>query len=276
VRLRSLIKIALNEDMPRGDLTTDPLKIAKKIGFAQLVAKQDMVLSGTEVFEGTFKAVDHKVTIKWFKTDGDKVTEGTEICVIRGPIPSLLKAERTALNFLGHLSGIATSTSQFVREVEGTNTKIIDTRKTIAGLRDLEKAAVVHGGGINHRMNLSDGVLIKENHIRAAGSISAAVEKIREKLKNSSIEVEVTSPSEIDEALRCGVERLLLDNMNNLEIAQAVKQIKKRAIIEASGNMTLDRVKSIARLGVHFISVGSITHSAPHADVSLLFKRGTL
>lgn len=271
-----VITIALREDLPKGDITTDPLNCEKKIGAARLVAKQDLVLSGIKLFEGTFKAIDSKVSLQWKKNDGDFVSHNTEVCLLKGSLPSLLKGERTALNFLGHLSGIATITAQFVKETQTTSAKIIDTRKTTPGLRDLEKQAVIHGGGGNHRMNLSEGILIKENHIRAAGSITAAVQKIREAHRNLPIEVEVTSKEEIDEALKNQVERLLLDNMDNEQIAQAVKQIGKKAIIEASGNMTLDRIKSVARLGVNFISVGSITHSAPNADLSLLFERGPL
>ncbi len=273
MNLDDLIDIALKEDIPHGDITTDPLGLDSKTGSARLVAKQDLVLSGVDLFEMTFKKVDSKTTIIWKKKDGDQIKRDSIIAEIQGTLPHLLKAERVALNFLGHLSGIATLTSKYVNEVLHTPTKIIDTRKTTPCLRILEKLAVTHGGGQNHRMSLSDAVLIKENHIRAAGSITIAVEKIRCKAPKLPIEVEVTSSEEIDEALKLNVERLLLDNMSNDEILSAVKQIGKRAIIEASGNMTLDRVKSVARLGVNFISVGNITHSAPQADLSLLFGK---
>jgi nicotinate-nucleotide pyrophosphorylase (carboxylating) len=273
VNLKALIDLALKEDMPNGDMTTDPLGLEAKIGVAKLIAKQDLVLSGATPFEETFKLVDSKSKITWKKKDGDHVQKNSEVAEISGPLPSLLKSERTALNFLGHLSGIATMTSNFVKETQGTKTVIIDTRKTTPGLRELEKKAVLHGGGGNHRMSLSDGILVKENHIRAAGSITKAVLKVREKWKNTPVEVEVTSTDEIAEALKLSVERLLLDNMTNEEMAKAVTQAGGKAIIEASGNMTLDRVKSVAKLGVNFISVGSITHSAPNADLSLLFEK---
>jgi len=273
VNLQALITLALKEDLPSGDMTTDPLDLDSKIGIAKLVAKQDLVLSGTAAFEMTFEIVDSKSKILWKKTDGEFLKRNTEVAEISGSLPSLLKAERTALNFLGHLSGIATMTSIFANETQGTSTKIIDTRKTTPGLRALEKSAVLHGGGGNHRMSLSDGILIKENHIRAAGSITRAVQKIRQKWNKTPIEVEVTNSIEIEEALKLNVERLLLDNMTNEEIAKAMTQVAGKAIIEASGNMTLDRVKSVARLGVNFISVGSLTHSAPSADLSLLFEK---
>lgn len=273
MNLKALIELALKEDMPNGDMTTDPLNLEGNLGQAKLIAKQDLVLSGSAPFEETFKSVDSKSKIIWKKKDGENIKKNSEVAEISGSLPSLLKAERTALNFLGHLSGIATMTSRFVREVEGTTTKIIDTRKTTPGLRELEKKAVLHGGGGNHRMSLSDGLLIKENHIRAAGSITKAVQKVREKWGKAPVEVEVTSQDEIAESLKLSVERLLLDNMTNEEIAKAVTQVAGKAIIEASGNMTLDRVKSVAKLGVNFISVGSITHSAPNADLSLLFEK---
>jgi nicotinate-nucleotide pyrophosphorylase (carboxylating) len=273
VNLQALIALALKEDMPNGDMTTDPLGLESKLGQALLIAKQDLVLSGQEPFEETFKLVDSKSKVIWKKKDGNLIKKNSQVAEITGQLPSLLKSERTALNFLGHLSGIATMTSQFVKETQNSGTQIIDTRKTTPGLRELEKKAVVHGGGGNHRMSLSDGILIKENHIRAAGSITKAVQKVREKWMKTAVEVEVTSPEEISEALKLNVERLLLDNMTNEEMAKAVTQVGGRAIIEASGNMTLDRVKSVAKLGVNFISVGSITHSAPNADLSLLFEK---
>jgi nicotinate-nucleotide pyrophosphorylase (carboxylating) len=270
--LQNLIDLALQEDLPQGDVTTDPLDCEKTTGKAKLVAKGDIFLSGTEAFEQTFKKIDSQCQIIWKFRDGDEIKKGEVVCVIEASLPTLLKAERTALNFLGHLSGIATLTSKFVKEVSGTKTLIIDTRKTMPGFRALEKAAVRHGGGKNHRMSLSDGVLIKENHIRAVGSISSAIKKIRGLDSEIPIEVEVTNPDEIKEALDMGASRLLLDNMSLKEMALAVKQIGKRALIEASGNMTLDRVKSVAKLGVNFISVGSLTHSAPSADLSMLFE----
>ncbi len=272
--INNLVSLALKEDLPQGDLTTDALELNKKPGKAELIAKQDLTLSGTLPFEETFHLLNSTVKVQWAGQDGKTFKKNEVVCVTSGPLDALLKGERTALNFLGHLSGIATLTARFVKEAPGTT--ILDTRKTLPGLRALEKAAVVHGGGKNHRMNLSDGILIKENHIRAAGSIENAVKKVREKWGKISIEVEVTNMAEIVQALDCKVERLLLDNMTAEEIEKAVKLIDGRALTEASGNMTLDRVRTIAKLGVNFISVGSLTHSAPSADLSMLFysKKG--
>jgi nicotinate-nucleotide pyrophosphorylase (carboxylating) len=271
--LVKLVSLALLEDMPKGDITTDALKCEKKKGQAQLVAKQDLMLSGCSTFAAVFKKTDPKTKIKWRFKDGAFVSKGEVICELLGNLAGLLKGERTALNFLGHLSGIATVTSRFVEKTKGTKCKITDTRKTTPGLRRLEKDAVVHGGGTNHRLNLSDGILIKENHIRAAGCITACVDLLRKKRPKMPIEVEVTGLDEIKEALACKVERVLLDNMDNETTKKAVELIAGRCLIEASGNMTLDRIESVAKLGVDFISVGQITHSAPSADVSLLFER---
>jgi len=273
IDINTIVKQALQEDMPSGDITTDSLGFENKSGKAKLLAKQDLTLSGCTLFDATFKLLDSKTEIKWHFKDGDRVTRGQNICELSGKLSVLLKGERTALNFLGHLSGIATLTSLFVEKTKGTRCKITDTRKTTPGFRNLEKNAVLHGGGSNHRMNLSDGILIKENHIRAAGSILECVKLTRSQHPKMPVEVEVTNLDEINEALSCNTERILLDNMNNELTEKAVKLIAGKSIIEASGNMTLDRIESVAKLGVDFISVGQITHSAPNADVSLLFER---
>ncbi len=273
MNLIDLVRAALQEDMPEGDKTTDSLNCENVKGEAKLVAKQNIVLSGVEPFETVFKTVDASTEIRWYFSNGAVVSKGSEICHIKGKLPSLLKAERAALNFLGHLSGVATLTKQFVEKTNGTKCKIRDTRKTMPGMRDLEKQAVAHGGGSNHRHNLSDGILIKENHIRTAGSITEAVSKIKSRFPQMKIEVEVTSPEEIKEAMTCGVEELLLDNMTDQEIAQALDIIRSHCKTEASGNMTLERISRVAQLGVDYISVGLITHSAPAADVSLLFEQ---
>jgi len=273
VNIREIVQWALKEDIPRDDVTTDSLGIESKTGRATLVAKQNLVLSGREVFELSFRELDPGIKIRWNYDDADNISSGQAICVVEGPLVPLLKAERTALNFLGHLSGIATLTAGFAAKMKGTKTKIIDTRKTTPGLRKLEKAAVRHGGGSNHRAHLSERILVKENHIRAVGSIKETVRRLREKSESKPIEIEVTNEKEIAEALSSGVEQVLLDNMTLEQIESAVKLIKGRCLIEASGNMTLDRVESVAKLGVDFISVGQLTHSAPSADVSLLFER---
>lgn len=268
--LKKTVQSALLEDLPQGDLTTDPLHIEENVGRARLIAKEDLVLSGSQLFTITFHELDPAIKLQWQFKDGDFVLKGQTICTLKGSLAALLKGERVALNFLGHLSGIATLTRCFVKAVEKTATKILDTRKTTPGLRSLEKEAVRHGGGHNHRMNLSDAVLIKENHIRAAGSIKNAMGLIRTHT-TLPIEVEVRNLDEVRQALDAKADRLLLDNMSNDTISETMKIVPYGVQIEASGNMTLDRVADVAELGVHFISVGAITHSAPCADVSLLF-----
>jgi nicotinate-nucleotide pyrophosphorylase (carboxylating) len=266
-----LVRAALAEDMPRGDITTDGLLLGNKMGRAKLVAKEDLVLSGQDLFSRTFQTVDSAQEIHWHFKDGDLIYSGQTICTVRGPLASLLKSERVALNFLGRLSGIATLTHCFASEVKHTKTKILDTRKTTPTLRALEKKAVLHGGGENHRFSLSDAVLIKENHIRASGGISAAIALLRKKHKGP-IEVEVCNLAEVREAVESKADRILLDNMSNADLAEALKEIPSEIKTEASGNMSLERVRQVADLGVDYISVGAITHSAPSADISLLFE----
>lgn len=268
--LMDLIHAALKEDMPSGDLTTDSLALSPRFGQARLVAKEDLVLSGTAPFEETMMVLEPTARIQWHFKEGDLVLNKQVICVITGDLIQILKAERVALNFVGHLSGIATLTRCFVRQVEHTKTKILDTRKTLPAYRDLEKRAVFHGGGRNHRKSLSDAVLIKDNHIAVAGGLSKAVERIRQHTK-SPLEVECSTLEDVREAVALGVERILLDNMSNDRLKEALEIVPKHIETEASGNMTIDRVKSVAELGVSYISVGALTHSAPCADISLLF-----
>lgn len=270
--MKNLILEALKEDMPQGDITTDSLSLEGKVGTARLIAKSNLILSGSPFFEQTFKAVSDQCKIIWHFKDSEFVAQNEIIAQIAGPLDALLKAERTALNFLGHLSGIATQTFKFVEKVKGTECKITDTRKTTPGMRLYEKTAVKDGGGVNHRLNLSEFALIKENHIRASGSITHAVELVRHKHPNTFIEVEVTNLNELDEALAAKPQRIMLDNMKPDEIIKAVATVNKKCQLEASGNMTLDKVAEVAKLGVDFISVGAITHSAPVADLSLLFE----
>lgn len=265
------LKAAFEEDLPAGDLTTDSIFTAPKHGRARLVAKDDLVLSHKALFEQAVRFLEPEAKFKWEFSDGDFVLEKQTLCVIEGDLVRILKAERVALNFLGHLCGVATLTRCFVNQVKHTSCKILDTRKTLPLYRALEKMAVRHGGGENHRMNLSDAVLIKENHIRAAGSIRDAVYRVRTQIK-VPIEVEVTNLDEVRTAVELKVNRLLLDNMSNEEMAEALKLIPASIATEASGNMSLDRVRSVAELGVDYISVGALTHSAPNADLSLLFE----
>lgn len=266
-----LIKAALKEDMPQGDVTTDSLALTPRQGLARLKAKDDITLSGTMPFEESMLALEPNAKLKWYFEDGQEILKNQIICSIEGDLIQILKAERVALNFLGHLSGIATYTRKFVNEVTGTKTKILDTRKTTPGLRELEKKAVVHGGGVNHRMNLSTAILIKDNHITVMGGIPAAVERARQHSK-LLIEVEASNLGQVQEAVEAKVTRILLDNMDNDTLRRAVALVPQGIETEASGNMSLSRVRSVAEIGVNFISVGALTHSAPVADVSLLFE----
>lgn len=266
-----LIRAALKEDMPHGDLTTESLAMSPRPGRAKLIAKQDLVLSGVPAFEETVLALEPTAKLKWHFQEGDKVLQKQILCTINCDLLQLLKAERVGLNFLMHLSGIATFTSRFVKQVSSSGTKILDTRKTLPGYRELEKRAVLHGGGTNHRMNLSSAVMIKDNHISLMGGITAAVQRVRANT-DVPIEVETKNLEEVQEAVSLNVHRILLDNMDNKMMAEAIKLVPAPIEIEASGNMTFERIASVAQLGVHFISVGALTHSAPAADISLLFQ----
>ncbi|HMN67081.1 MAG TPA: carboxylating nicotinate-nucleotide diphosphorylase [Bdellovibrionales bacterium] len=269
--LNEMIRQSYAEDIPGADITTDNLGIKNVIGDAKLVAKEDMVLAGRAAFEACVKYIDPDMRLNWQFKDGDFVLNKQVICWLRGDLLKLLKAERVALNFLGRLSGIATLTRCFVQEVHGTRCKILDTRKTTPLWRALEKEAVRAGGGQNHRMHLSAAILIKENHIRAAGGVSKAIAAIR---KNTSepVEIECLSMDDVDQAVKSGVNRILLDNMTTEQTRAAKARIPASISVEASGNMRLERVREVAETGVDYISVGALTHSAPSADVSLLFE----
>lgn len=268
--LLELIRAAIKEDLPQGDVTTESLALKPRPGRARLKAKEDIVLSGAAAFEQSMQMLEPTCRVKWQFEEGDEVLKGQIICTIEGDLVQILKAERVALNFLGHLSGIATHTRRFVRETQGTKTRILDTRKTTPGYRELEKRAVAHGGGVNHRMNLSSAILIKDNHISIMGGMKAAVDRTREH-SNLPIEVEARTLAEVQEAVNLNVQRILLDNMDNEMLKKAVAMVPADIQTEASGNMTIDRVKSVSEIGVNFISVGALTHSAPVADVSLIF-----
>lgn len=269
--LRDIIQFALKEDMPDGDITTDSLAFDSRPGVARLIAKEDLVVSGRIVFEEVIRTLDTTAKLTWYFKDADLALKGQHLCMIQGDLIQILKAERVALNLLGHLSGIATLTRCFVDQVKSTKTKILDTRKTTPILRELEKRAVRDGGGTNHRKNLTEAVLIKDNHIRAAGGITNAVTRIREHT-DLPITVEASTLEEVKEAAGVGVHRILLDNMTNEMLRESLSLIPATIETEASGNMKIDRVRSVAELGVNYISVGTITHSAPSADVSLIFE----
>lgn len=261
---------ALAEDLGEGgDVTAAATVPAGTTGTAHIVARADGVVSGTDVIAGVFEQIDGRLQLELEVADGDRVESGQVLATIRGPLRSILTGERSALNLLGHLSGIATRTRAFVEAVEGTGVAIRDTRKTTAGLRILEKRAVRDGGGHNHRLGLSDALLVKENHIAAAGSLTAAVEGALSRAEGRHVQVEVTTLSELEEALRAGVTDILLDNMTPEEARQAVARTRGRASLEASGGIDLATARSYATTGVQRLAIGSLTHSAPWLDVAL-------
>jgi len=268
-----IITRALREDMPMGDITTDSTVPPSETCRANLIAKEDGVIAGLEVFERTFMLLDPNMQIERFVEDGDFVAKGTRIMFLSGNARAMLKAERTALNLLQRMSGIASLTRRFAEKLKGTDSKIVDTRKTAPGLRYLDKYAVRAGGGTNHRFCLSDGVLIKDNHIKAAGGIIPAVKGARASIPHTiRIEVETESLEQVKEALEAGADIIMLDNMTPDLMTEAVRFINKRALTEASGNITVDTVETIARTGVDLISSGSLTHSVKAMDISLRFE----
>jgi nicotinate-nucleotide pyrophosphorylase (carboxylating) len=270
VGLDKLIAKALEEDLGHGDVTTSAILSGDEDGNARAVAKEDMVIAGIDLFKEVFLSVDSDIGFHTDCHDGTVAKKGAVLAEISGAIKNILIAERVALNFFQRLCGIATLTQKYVEQVKGTGAKIVDTRKTTPCLRDLEKYAVRMGGGFNHRFGLDGGVLIKDNHINAAGGITNAVRGIRHNIPLTlKIEVEVKDLKEVEEALASGVDIIMLDNMETEEMKKAVLLIKGRAIVEASGNVTLGRVREIAETGVDCISVGALTHSAPAADISL-------
>ncbi len=271
-QVRQLIQAAIEEDVGRGDVTTEATIAEHVMSRARLIAKEEMVLAGMDVFGEVYAALDSAVHIKPSSKDGDLVSAGTVIAALEGRARSLLAGERVALNFLQRLSGIATLTRRYVDAVRGYAVEIIDTRKTTPGWRLLEKYAVRVGGGKNHRHDLGDGVLIKDNHLVAAGGIKQAVEMARRRSHHLlKIEVEVETLEQVEEALQAGVEVIMLDNMSPTMLAEGVKIIGRRAVVEASGGVSLETVMAVARTGVDLISVGKLTHSAPSADIHVEF-----
>ena len=268
-----IIKTAINEDINYIDTSADLVFSDDARTTAYFVAKADGVLCGIDVAFRVFELLDDTFECKIYKKDGDIIKMGDLIADFSGKTACLLKGERTALNLLQHMSGIATATNNAVKLIEGTNASVADTRKTLPGLRALQKYAVTIGGGKNHRYNLSDGVMLKDNHIDACGSITAAVKKVRENLGHMvKIEVETRNLEEVKEALQTGVEVIMLDNMNNDEMAQAVKLADGKALLEASGNITAETIKSVAQTGVDIISIGALTHSVKAFDISMKIK----
>ena len=273
-RIRAIIKRALQEDIGSGDLSSASFAENER-GRAVILAKQAGVVAGLPVAEEAFRQLDAKLDWKQRKHDGEKICRGETVAELTGSLRAILTGERTALNFLQRMSGIATLTSRFVEAVAETKAKILDTRKTAPGLRILDKYAVRAGGGANHRFGLYDGVMLKDNHLRAAGSLGRAVRAVREHLPpGHPVEVEVTRMSEVEEAIAAGAEIILLDNMSAGETKKAVQLIEGRALVEASGGVTLDNVREIAATGVDRISVGALTHSVKALDLSLEVVRG--
>ncbi len=268
----SIIDLAMNEDIGTGDITTLSTIPADKNAFGRFIAKEDMIICGVDLAKYIFSKVDTSIEFSANFKDGDKVSKGDVIATVSGNAQNVLTGERTALNFMQRLTGIASRTASAVAEVKGTNAKIADTRKTTPGMRVLEKYAVRIGGGTNHRFNLADGVLIKDNHIAVSGGITAAVKNARSVIPHTlKIEVEVETMEQLKEALNAGADIIMLDNMSNEMMAECVKVVNGKALLEASGNMGEKSLRDVALTGVDIISIGALTHSVKAADISLKF-----
>lgn len=266
----TLIELALQEDIGIGDITTESTVLSYQKGIGTLIAKSDGVIAGLPIAERTFQKLDSGIIFRAFVEDGDAINAGRNIAKVHGHAKSLLIAERTALNFLQRLSGVATLTSQFAQAVADYDVKIVDTRKTTPGWRAIQKYAVRVGGGHNHRFGLYDAVLIKDNHIVAADGITSAVQRARKAAPHTTkIEVEVETLEQVNEALEAKADILLLDNMSLQMMQKVIQQVGDQVITEASGGITLDSVKTVASTGVNYISVGALTHSAMPMDISL-------
>jgi len=271
--LDKTIKRSLEEDIGPGDITTDAVIALSATGKAVLETREDIVLAGLPVFMRTFTLIDPDISFETFYEDGQEVSAGNVICNISGSMSAILKAERTALNFIQRMSGIATLTREYVLMASSEKVKILDTRKTVPGLRFLDKYSVTMGGGQNHRFGLYDAVLIKDNHIAAAGSITNAVKSVKDRTPvEIKVEVEVENLDDVREAIDAGADSVLLDNMTSDEMKKAVEFIKGRVLVEASGRINLDNVREIAETGVDFISIGALTHSVKAVDLSLEVK----
>lgn len=271
IMIDRLIEQALLEDIHTGDITTLAVVPGHRPASARLVAKETLVVAGIDTASRVFYTLDPAISFKACVKDGDKAMPGTILATVHGEASQLLMGERVALNLLQRMCGIATLTTSFVEAVAGTKARIVDTRKTTPGLRQLEKYAVRVGGGINHRTGLYDGVLIKENHIAAAGSITEAINRARAYIPHTlKIEIETETLAQVDEALAAGADIIMLDNMTLEEMRSAVVTIGDRAQVEASGGVNLERVRAIAETGVDIISVGALTHSPRAMDISML------
>jgi nicotinate-nucleotide pyrophosphorylase (carboxylating) len=268
-----IIELAIREDVGTGDITTQAIFTDDIFAEGYFLVKENGIIAGIDFAEKIFQNIDPSVEFKSDLVNGDRVTIGTVAAIVSGKASSLLPAERPALNFMQRMSGIATSTASYIEQIKHTNAKLLDTRKTVPGLRMIDKLSVLYGGGKNHRMGLFDMFLIKDNHIAIAGSIKNAIESCKlfrlQKSIDAKIEVEVTSREQIEEAIETGADIVMLDNFDINEMKLAVTQINKRCLTEASGGVNLSTIKSIAETGVDFISVGAITHSVKALDISL-------
>jgi len=271
-----LIDLAMAEDIGHGDITTQSLDLTGKKGEGRIIAKEAVVIAGMELISRIFQRLDSRIRVHCSCKDGDAIGAETEIAIITGSMAALLTGERTVLNFLQRMSGIATHVRSFVDLLSGSSVRLVDTRKTVPGWRVLEKYAVRVGGAYNHRMGLYDGVLIKDNHIAVCGGILPAVEKIREQVSHLvRIEVETNTLEEVDDALEAGADVIMLDNMDDREIAAAVSLIEGRAAIEVSGQVNRERLARLAEIGVDIISVGALTHAARFVDLSMEISPAT-
>lgn len=273
-RITRLVELALLEDVGMGDLTSDGIVAESARGKASFVCKESGIIAGLEVAALVFQMCDETASFNTTLHDGDEASSGQSFAFIEGSTKAILRAERTALNFLQRMSGIATATRQYVQAVQGTNARVTDTRKTAPGLRIVDKLAVKLGGGVNHRFGLDDMILIKDNHVAAAGGVQAAIEQCKRFLSahhlHVPIEVETTSLAQVKEALSCGnIQRIMLDNFPLADMRTAVGLINRRVEVEASGGITLTTVRAVAETGVDFISIGALTHSAKALDISL-------
>lgn len=277
-RLHSLIRIFLQEDVGRGDLTSEAIFTSHDTGSARLVARDSFMVAGAlDVAAEVFKAQNDAIIVCDAAADGSLATPGMALLTVSGPVVDLLKAERVALNLLQRLCGIATLTASFVEKVRVYPVRITDTRKTTPGLRMLEKYAVRVGGGSNHRYNLCDGILIKDNHIAACGSITRAVELVRKRVPHTiRIEVETDTLEQVKECIACRVDIIMLDNMDPVTMSEAVRLIDGRALTEASGGISLLTVEAVAMTGVDIISIGALTHSAPSCDIGMDWSTASL
>lgn len=268
--IEALIDLAIEEDISTGDISTDAIIPVNSKAVAVMTAKADGVISGLEVIRKVYERFEDDFGWEVYAKDGDSVRKGDKILKISASYRTLLYGERLSLNILQRMSGIATATAKYVKELEGTDTVLLDTRKTAPGMRILDKMAVKDGGGKNHRMGLYDMVMLKDNHIKIAGGIPQAIAAVKDNLPLSvRLEVETTDLDEVRQALECGADIIMLDNMDNATMAEAVKMIAGKAKTEASGNMSIPRLKEVAATGVDYISVGALTHSVTALDISM-------